>query len=57
MAKKHFEVATDHEGKRYIFQKIKEHDKNHRESDTMPNSQARIYKIEGSFSFHHVSNL
>ena len=42
-----FEIAQDHDGKRYIYQVRKEHDKNHRENDMKPNNTAQIYEIEG----------
>ena len=49
MTRDHFAVVVDHDGKRYIYQKIKEHDKNHRENDMSYNSNGRIYEVEGQY--------
>ena len=47
MNKKTFEVKLDAKGDRYIHQVIKEHDKNHTESDFQPSNEARIYENKG----------
>ncbi len=46
-----FDIARDHEsGCLFLFQKIDEADKNHKESDTEPSNEGRMYKIPGSTS-------
>ena len=42
-----FEVATDPDGRQYIFQALDELDKNHREMDTEQAKQGRIYERPG----------
>ena len=39
-----YEIAKDPDGRRYIHQIIKEHDKNHKENDFQPSNEARIYE-------------
>lgn len=48
MTKETFAVTTDASGKQYIYQAIKEQDKNHSGSDMSPNNQARIYENPGT---------
>lgn len=48
MTKNTFAVATDASGKQYVYQAIKEQDKNHSGSDMSPNNQARIYENPGN---------
>ena len=55
MTKSHFDLAINHDGRRYIYQKIKEHDKNHRENDMSPNSKGRMYEIPGKIKIHNMS--
>ena len=50
MTKDTFEIKTDVDGRKYIKQKIKEMDKNHKENDYTNNNEARIYKQRGAFS-------
>lgn len=50
MKKNTFAIDNDASGKRFIFQQIKELDKNHKEDDMNPSSQARIYKIPGMYN-------
>lgn len=50
MTKNTFDIATDPDGKRYIYQKVKELDKNHTENDMEANQEARIYEKPGTFS-------
>lgn len=47
MTKDTFQIAQDSAGKKYIYQAIKEADKNHRTDDVSPNNQARIYEQPG----------
>ena len=42
-----FEVGQDPDGRKYLFQVIKEHTKNHTEKDFQPINTARIYEIPG----------
>lgn len=49
MTKETYAISTDASGKRYIYQAIKEQDKNHAGSDMSPNNQARIYENPGNF--------
>lgn len=48
MTKETFKVAADPDGRRYIYQAIKELDKNHNETYTDPSHDARIYEIPGN---------
>lgn len=48
MKKDTFAIDTDASGKRFVFQQRKELDKNHKEDDMNPSSQARIYEIPGT---------
>lgn len=49
MTKETFQIATDASGKRYIYQAIKEQDKNHKEDDLSANNEARIYENTGNY--------
>lgn len=51
MTKETFAVTTDAAGREYIYQAVGELDKNHNESVTTPNSQARIYENKGKLNF------
>ena len=51
MTKDTFKIDVDGDGKRYIYQVVKESDKNHKENDFSPNNAARIYEIEGTITF------
>jgi hypothetical protein len=42
-----FELSTDSTGKRYIFQKTDELDKNHRDTTTGTVTQGRMYELQG----------
>jgi hypothetical protein len=42
-----FELSTDSTGKRYIFQKTSELDKNHRDTTTGTVTQGRMYELQG----------
>ena len=48
MTKATFEIKTDHDGRKYLYQKLKEADKNHTEEDYGPNNEARIYELKGN---------
>lgn len=50
MTKDTFAVSTDASGKQYIYQAIKEQDKNHSAEDMSPNNQARIYEQPGELN-------
>ncbi|CAB4021335.1 PREDICTED: uncharacterized protein LOC105327636 [Paramuricea clavata] len=43
-----FELSTDSTGKRYIFQKTDELDKNHRDTTTGTVTQGRMYELQGN---------
>ena len=47
MTKETFAVETDHDGREYIIQVVKECDKNHREDDLKESNEARIYANPG----------
>lgn len=47
MKKSTFAIGADPTGREYIYQAVKESDKNHKEDDTSPNNQARVYSIPG----------
>ena len=47
MTKETFEVAVDSTGKRYVYQKIDELDKNHRDLTTGAATQGRMYEQPG----------
>ena len=49
MTKETFELAVDSAGKRYIFQKVGELHKNHRDLTTSSVSQGRMYEQPGMF--------
>ena len=49
MSKGTFEIGQDPDGRRYIHQIIKEHDKNYKENDFQPSNEARIYEMPGKF--------
>ena len=51
MTVNHFDTAVDQDGKIYIYQRIKEYDKNHRENDMSSNNEGRICAIEGKERF------
>lgn len=48
MTKDTFKIDTDANGQKYIYQAVKEHDKNHRNEDMTSNNQARIYEQPGN---------
>ena len=50
MTKKTFSINRDHDGRRYIYQAIKECDKNHKENDFQASNEARIYEVKGTKS-------
>lgn len=54
MTKETFKVATDSSGKKYIYQAVKELDKNHKQDDLSPNNQGRIYEQPGVY-FNHIN--
>ena len=47
-----FEITKDAQNRQYIHQVIKEHDKNHTESDFQPSNEARIYEKPGHVKFY-----
>ena len=47
MTKETFELSTDSTGKRYIYQKQEELDKNHRDTTTAAVTQGRMYELQG----------
>lgn len=47
MTKETFELSTDSTGKRYIYQKTDELDKNHRDTTTGAVTQGRMYELQG----------
>ena len=49
MTKGTFEIGYDPDGRKYIHQVIKEHDKNHKETDIQPSNEARIYENTRKF--------
>ena len=49
MSKETFQLAVDSTGKRYIYQKVDELDKNHRDLTTGAVSQGRMYELKGLF--------
>ena len=51
MKKDTFQIKSDSNGHRYIFQCKDESDKNHDEKDTEDSNQARIYETPGNFKF------
>ena len=61
MTKQHFSTGVDNDGKRYIYQNIKEHDKNHRENDLTANSDGQIYETAGKsknlYFFYNTLNF
>lgn len=52
MTKDTFWIDFDPTGRKFIYQAIKEHDKNHRTDDLSPNNQARIYEQPGNHEHH-----
>ena len=44
-----FEIGTDPDGRQFIYQAIDELDKNHRQNDSDPANQGRIYEQPGLF--------
>lgn len=50
MTKNTFAIDTDADGKQFIYQKVKELDKNHTENDMEANQEARIYEKSGNHS-------
>ena len=50
MTKKTFEVTVDRNQCHYIHQVLKEHDKNHKETDFSPSNEARIYEKPGKLA-------
>ena len=57
MTKDHFQIAVDHDNKRYIYQKIKEFDKNHRQDDMTSNNDGRMYEITGIICFLNFTSI
>ena len=47
MTKETFELSTDSTGKRYIYQKQDELDKNYRDTTTGAVTQGRLYELQG----------
>lgn len=47
MKKNTYAIASDPSGREYIYQAVKEHDKNHKADDLGANNQARIYENPG----------
>ncbi len=46
--KETFEIVRDHKsGRLFLFQKIDECDKNHKENNTEPSNEGRMYEIPG----------
>ena len=48
MSTETFKIANDSDGKKYLYQCIKERDKNHKENNLKPSNEARIYELEGT---------
>ena len=49
MSKATFDIACDHDnGCLFLYQKIDECDKNHKEGDSEPSNEGRMYEIPGS---------
>ena len=53
MMKNTFAIGVDPDDHHFVYQKVREADKNHTEKDTDEANQARIYAIPGQF--HHQS--
>ena len=51
MTKDTFKIETDHDGRKYLRQIIKECDKNHKEDDYSESNAARIYEMPGNYKF------
>lgn len=51
MTKDTFAIGCDPDGQRFIYQAVKEQDKNHTEADLNPSNEARIYAIPGECKF------
>ena len=47
MTKNTFGVDQDPDGRKFIYQKVSEHDKNHTEKDTVKGNEGRIYELKG----------
>ena len=47
MTKKTFQILQDHDGREYIYQVVKECDKNHKEDDMEESNESRIYANPG----------
>ena len=47
VTKETFQIKTDSSGKKYLYQVLKELDKNHKEDDFSSNNEARIYELPG----------
>ena len=43
-----FKIAQDHNKTRYIYQAVKESDKNHTEKDFQSSNEAMVYEVQGS---------
>ena len=51
MTKQTFKIATDPDGRRYLFQAVDEFTKNYTEKDTEKSNQARIYAQQGNSNY------
>ena len=49
MKKDTFEIKTDHDGRKYTVQVVKELTKNHQADDTSETNEARIYELKGKY--------
>ena len=47
MTKNTFSIGKDPDGRKFIYQTVSEHDKNHTESSTTKGNEARIYEQKG----------
>lgn len=52
MNKSTFDISTDSTGRRYVYQKIDELDKNHRDLTTGRVTQGRMYELPGKILLH-----
>lgn len=57
MTKDTFKIDVDAAGKKFIYQAVKEADKNHRTDDVSPNTQGRIYEQPGMKSLQSQMNF
>ena len=57
MTKETFKIKCDNDGRRYIYQAVKESDKNHKEMDLQASNEATIYEVRGNVSIFSNKGL